>query len=159
MSEEKKKKPDHLDSVLALISLHKHACEATENPRESDAEEVDVAQPTEHLGELRRLLERIPLGEIARIIEAIDPDDRLLVWREVREERGESLLEILSDLKEEDIDALAFGSVRGASLDLISDPTFEVCNCSRGLPGCRRRGDAFVAPVKRRGLVGAGHRG
>ncbi len=103
MSEEKKKNPDHLDSVLALISRHKQACEASESPRETDAEEVDVAQPTEHLGELRSLLERIPLGEIARIIEAIDPDDRLLVWREVREERGESILEVLSDEVRQDL--------------------------------------------------------
>ena len=103
MSEEKKKNPDHLDSVLALISRHKQACEASESPRETDAEEVDVAQSTEHLGELRSLLERIPLGEIARIIEAIDPDDRLLVWREVREERGESILEVLSDEVRQDL--------------------------------------------------------
>ena len=89
--------------MLALIARHKEACEAAEHPNETDAEEVNVEQPTEHLDELRTRLERIPLGEIARIIEAIDPDDRLLVWREVREERGESILEILSDEVRQDL--------------------------------------------------------
>src|SRR3546814_869907 len=66
-----------------------------------------------------------------------------------RQPRVVQLLKILSDLKKEDIDALAFGSVRGASLDLISDLTFEVCNSSSGLQGRRRRRDAFVAPGDR----------
>lgn len=82
------KKLDDLDNVRVLLARHKQACEAVAPENETAGEDATVEQPTEHLGELRTLLERTPLGEIARIIEAIDPDDRLLVWREVREERG-----------------------------------------------------------------------
>ena len=97
------KKLDDLDNVRVLLARHKQACEAVAPENETAGEDAAVEQPTEHLGELRTLLERTPLGEIARIIEAIDPDDRLLVWREVREERGESLLEILSDEVRQDL--------------------------------------------------------
>lgn len=63
-------------------------------PRQDLVEDVVHKQ---HLAGLRALLERIPLAEIAQIIEALEPDDRLLVWYEVREERGEAILEIISD--------------------------------------------------------------
>ena len=52
---------------------------------------------------LHSLLERIPLAEIAAIIESLEPEDRLLVWNEVREERGEAILEILTDEIREDL--------------------------------------------------------
>ncbi|MBP7525814.1 MAG: magnesium/cobalt transporter CorA, partial [Propionivibrio sp.] len=63
-------------------------------PRHDLVEDVVHKQ---HLTGLRSLLERIPLAEIAQILETLEPEDRLLVWYEVREERGESILEILSD--------------------------------------------------------------
>lgn len=52
---------------------------------------------------LHSLLERIPLAEIAAIIESLEPEDRLLVWNEVREERGRAILEILTDEIREDL--------------------------------------------------------
>ena len=52
---------------------------------------------------LHALLERMSLADIAAAIEALAPEDRLLVWNEVRAERGEAILEILSDDIREDL--------------------------------------------------------
>ena len=81
MSEEKIA-PDHLANVRELLAKHKL---------------VEDVVHKQHLTGLRSLHERIPLAKIAQILETLEPEDRLLVWYEVREERGESILEILSD--------------------------------------------------------------
>ena len=96
MSEEKNIEK-HLASVhelLARQALDDDLAQRQDAPRH---ELVEDGEDTQHLAELRALLERIPLADIARMIEALEPEDRLRVWNEVREERGESILEILSD--------------------------------------------------------------
>ena len=75
--------------------VHRH-----EMPRHELVE--DMVQKQHPVG-LHSLLERIPLAEIAAIIESLEPEDRLLVWNEVREERGEAILEILTDEIREDL--------------------------------------------------------
>ncbi|MDR2507583.1 MAG: magnesium/cobalt transporter CorA [Candidatus Accumulibacter sp.] len=60
-------------------------------------ENDDDAEYWHNLAALRDLLSRIPSEEIVRVIEALDPAERLLVWNEVREDRGESLLDMLDD--------------------------------------------------------------
>ena len=95
--------PDNLASVRELLSKHKLVEEFVhrqEMPRHDLVEDVVHKQ---HLAGLRTLLERVPLAEIAQIIEALDREDRLLVWHEVREERGEGILEILSDEVRQDL--------------------------------------------------------
>ncbi|MFB0934859.1 MAG: magnesium/cobalt transporter CorA [Propionivibrio sp.] len=101
MSEEKNN-PDFMGNVRDLLARHKEEealSPRQETPRHESADEVEL----QHLAELRTLLERIPLAEIARIIEGLDPEERLVVWHEVREERGEAILEILSDEIREDL--------------------------------------------------------
>jgi magnesium transporter len=102
MSEEKQPL-DNLGNVKEFIAKHRlveNLVERQDMPRQELVEEVVHKQ---HLAGLRSLLERIPLTEIAHIIEALEPDDRLLVWYEVREERGEAILEILSDEVRQDL--------------------------------------------------------
>ena len=60
-------------------------------------ENGDDAEYSHNLAALRDLLSRIPSEEIVRVIEALEPSERLLVWNEVREDRGESLLDMLDD--------------------------------------------------------------
>lgn len=86
--------------LLAKHKLVEDLVHRQEMPRHDLVEDVVHKQ---HLAGLRTLLDRIPLDEIARIIEALEPDERLLVWNEVREERGEPILEILSDEVREDL--------------------------------------------------------
>lgn len=94
---------DNLGSVRDLLAKHKLVEEFVhrqEMPRHDLVEDVVHKQ---HLAGLRSLLERVPLAEIAQIIEVLEPEDRLLVWHEVREERGEGILEILSDEVRQDL--------------------------------------------------------
>ncbi|MFZ4536641.1 CorA family divalent cation transporter [Propionivibrio sp.] len=94
---------DHLANVKDLLAKHKlveDLVHRQDMPRHDLVEDVLHKQ---HLAGLRSLLERIPLADIAQIIEALEPEDRLLVWYEVREERGESILEILSDEVRQDL--------------------------------------------------------
>ena len=102
MSEEKSI-PENLDTVKELLAKRKLVEEQAhrqETPRHEPTEEA-VHKP--HPAGLHSLLERLPLSEIAAIIEALEPEERLLVWNEVREERGEAILEILSDEIREDL--------------------------------------------------------
>jgi magnesium transporter len=87
----------HLADVKELIARHKlveDIVHRQEMPRHDLVEEIVHKQ---HLVGLRRLLDQISPIEIAQLIEALDPADRLLAWQEVKEERGERILEILSD--------------------------------------------------------------
>ena len=95
---EQEMSPEKLATVQALLAQHKSDEDAA--PRHEGAEE---APPRRRIDGLRELLERMAIDEIARILESLEPDDRLLVWDEVREERGESILEILSDEVRQDL--------------------------------------------------------
>ena len=86
--------------LLAKRKLVEDLVHRQEMPRHELVE--DMLQKQHSVG-LHSLLERIPLAEIAAIIESLEPEDRLLVWNEVREERGEAILEILTDEIREDL--------------------------------------------------------
>jgi magnesium transporter len=99
MSEEKNN-PNFMGAVRELLAGQKLADSRQETPRRDFSED---GEPERHQTELCVLLERIPLEEIARLIEALDPEERLIVWHEVHEERAEAILEILSDAVREDL--------------------------------------------------------
>ena len=94
---------DNLSNVRDILTRHNQLEDSTERQDNPRPDSPDDEARKQHLSELRSLLEHIPLAEIARIIETLQPDDRLLVWYEVREERGESILEILSDEVRQDL--------------------------------------------------------
>ncbi len=102
MSEEKAVQ-DNLSNVRELLlkrKLVEDLVHRQDMPRHELVE--DMLHKQQPVG-LHTLLERIPLAEIAAIIEALEPEERLLVWNDVREERGEAILEILSDEIREDL--------------------------------------------------------
>lgn len=98
MSEEKKIL-GNLTCVQELLARHR----PQNDPENVRHDSEDAAENQQSLDELRALLEHLPLSEIASIIEALDPEERLLVWNKVREERGEPILEILSDEIRQDL--------------------------------------------------------
>jgi magnesium transporter len=100
---EEEKILDNLGNVRELIAKHRLVEDLVHRQDMPRQEIVEDLVHKQHLGGLRSLLERIPLAEIAQIIETLEPEDRLLVWYEVREERGEPILEILSDEVRQDL--------------------------------------------------------
>jgi magnesium transporter len=65
-----------------------------DGPRQQLVENLVHVQ---HLEELRAKLELMPSDAIARILEALPPDDSLVVWELVAKARGEEILDELSD--------------------------------------------------------------
>ena len=102
MSEDKNI-PDNLDTVKELLAKRKLVEDLVHRQEMQRHELVEDMVHKQHPVGLHSLLERIPLAEIAAIIEALEPEERLLVWNDVREERGEAILEILSDDIREDL--------------------------------------------------------
>ena len=85
--------------VQELLARHKREQEAEARQEGFRLEEAEAAGGAA----LNALLERIPLQDVALIIEQLEPADRLLVWNEVREERGEAILEVISDEVREEL--------------------------------------------------------
>ena len=83
-----------VQSLLARQKLVEDLVHHQDMPRQDLVEELVHKQ---RLNELRHKLERMLPADIAFILEALQPDQRLLTWNEVKEERGERILEIVSD--------------------------------------------------------------
>ncbi|MBK8118220.1 MAG: magnesium transporter CorA [Sulfuritalea sp.] len=59
----------------------------------------------QHLSELKGLLDRMPPDRVARILEALPQDDSILVWEMVAADRGDEILDELSDALRETFSA------------------------------------------------------
>jgi magnesium transporter len=59
----------------------------------------------QHLSELKTLLDRMPPDRVARILEALPQDDSVLVWEMVAADRGDEILDELSDALRETFSA------------------------------------------------------
>ena len=101
--ETENKTPTNLENVKSLLATHRQSEDSATSQEGVDGETEQQHEKSDSLVSLRSLLERIQLTEVAAIIEALEPEDRLLVWYEVREERGESILEILPDEVRQDL--------------------------------------------------------
>ena len=60
----------------------------------------------QHLAELKALLGRMPPDRVARILEALPQDDSILVWEMVAADRGDEILDELSDALRETLSAM-----------------------------------------------------
>ncbi|MEF8721831.1 MAG: magnesium transporter CorA, partial [Candidatus Accumulibacter delftensis] len=90
----------HLDEVRSLLSLQKRVEELVEPLlRDQDSLALDEASAEiqqQYRRELRQKLRLMPPKEVAYIIEALEPNERLVVWEEVKE-GADPILAILSD--------------------------------------------------------------
>ncbi|HRD92923.1 MAG TPA: CorA family divalent cation transporter [Accumulibacter sp.] len=90
----------HLSEVRSLLSLQKRVEELVEPlVREQDSADLDEASieiRQQYRRELRQKLKLMPPMEVAYILESLDPNERLVVWDEVKE-GADPILAILSD--------------------------------------------------------------
>ncbi|RLJ68406.1 magnesium and cobalt transport protein CorA [Sulfurisoma sediminicola] len=103
----------HLSEVQLLLSRHRRVEEVVHRQEMPRHELVEDIVHKQHLVELQRLLDRLDTSYIARILETLPEEDRLVTWQQVDEARCDDILEIVSDdVREELVGARPYASVR-----------------------------------------------
>jgi len=116
---------ENLAQVIELLTIfhHEEALRAEGDP--------SVPKPSVHnsLPELRDRLSRMHTADVAQVLESLPRDDRLLAWRQLREQRGGDLLlavseavraSLLAQISEEEL-RLAIGQLDADDLAYIAD--------------------------------------
>lgn len=94
---------DDLLEVQELLAKHRLVGELARRQESPRKEVVDNLVQRQHVAELRHLLARLPTVSVALIVNALPEEDRLVVWKELAEERLDDILELLSDEIREDL--------------------------------------------------------
>ncbi len=88
---------DDLAEVQDLLAKHRLVEEVARRQDSPRHELVENLLHRQHIMELRTLFARLPTVTIALILSALPEEDRLLAWKEIAEERVDSILELLSE--------------------------------------------------------------
>lgn len=88
---------DYLSDVRNLLTRHKLVEDLVHRQDMPHHDLVESLVHKQNMVELQRLLDTLGDQPIARILEALPPDDRQIVWQLVREERKEEIRWELSD--------------------------------------------------------------
>jgi magnesium transporter len=94
---------EHLHEAQRLLSRHRmveNLVNRQEMPKHRLVENIVHKQ---NLGELGQLLNRLDAVDAARVIEALSPDDRLLAWEQIKQDRLDSILLLLLDEVREEL--------------------------------------------------------
>ncbi|MDP2170747.1 MAG: magnesium/cobalt transporter CorA [Rhodocyclaceae bacterium] len=103
----------HLSKVQLLLSRHRRIEDLVQRQDMPRHDLVEDLVHKQHLTELQMLLEGLETTHIARILETLPDEDRVVTWQQVNEDRCEPVLEILpDDLREELVGARSYASVR-----------------------------------------------
>ena len=103
----------HLAEVQLLLSRHRRVEDLVHRQDMPKHELVEELVHKQHLAELQKLLDHLDIGYIARILETLPEEDRLMAWQQVSEARCEPVLEEVSDdIREELVSARPPPSVR-----------------------------------------------
>ncbi len=103
----------HLAEVQLLLSRHRRVEDLVHKQEMPRHELVEELVHKQHLVELQKLLDRLDLHNIARILETLPEEDRVMAWQQVTESRCELILERLpDDIREELVGARSYASVR-----------------------------------------------
>lgn len=94
---------DDLLEVQELLAKHRLVGEMARRQESPRKEVVDSLLQRQHVAELRHLLVRLPTVSVALILNALPEDDRLVLWKELAEERLDDILELLSEEIREDL--------------------------------------------------------
>ncbi len=94
----------HLTEVRSLLSLQKLVEDLVREQETPNQDEVDVELQQQYRKELRQKLKLMPPREVAYILESLEPNERLVVWDEVKEGADPILALLPDDVLEELID-------------------------------------------------------
>lgn len=94
---------DDLAEVQDLLAKHRLVEDMLRRQELPRHELVESLVHRQHIFELRALLARLPTVNAALILSALPEEDRLVAWKEIPEERVDSILELLSDDIREDL--------------------------------------------------------
>jgi magnesium transporter len=86
-----------LHIVQELLSKHRLAESTIAKPDTAHHDQAGNIVPKQYLAELRSYLAKLESPEIANILEALSPDNLLLVWGQIDESRVDELLSEVSD--------------------------------------------------------------
>ena len=89
--------PVHLAEVRRLLSRHRLVEDLVHRQDMPRHELVEDLLHKQNLVELQRFLGRCDVAEVAAIIESLDEHERLLVWNEIDEDIGDSVLALVAD--------------------------------------------------------------
>ena len=88
---------DYLSDVISLLARHKLVEGLVHRQDMPRHELVETLVHKQNRVEFQRLLDQLGYQIIARILEALPPEDRQIVWQLVREERKEDIRKEISD--------------------------------------------------------------
>ncbi len=115
MSTELDRLSEHLEEVQGLLS-RRRLVESLVNRQEMPRHGlVEALVHKENMGQLGQLVNSLDPVEVARILEALPSEDRLLTWELIRKDRLDSiLLLLLDDVREELVNSSSHQSERAA---------------------------------------------
>ncbi len=86
----------HLTEVRSLLSLQKLVEELVPDADADGTSDINPEVQQQYRNELRQKLKLMPAKEVAYILESLEPNERLVVWNEVKE-GADPILALLSD--------------------------------------------------------------
>ena len=96
----------HLQQVQHLLSRHRLVAAMVNRQESPKRKLVDSLVQRENLGQIGKVLNALDDADVARILEALPADDRLLAWEQVKPERLDRvLLLLIDDVREELVNA------------------------------------------------------
>ena len=88
---------DDLAEVQNLLAKHRLVEEVSRRQDSGRHDVVENLVSRQHIAELRHLFGRLPTVTVALVLSALPEEDRLIAWKEIAEERIDSILELLSE--------------------------------------------------------------
>jgi magnesium transporter len=88
---------DDLAEVQNLLAKHRLVEEVSRRQDSGRHDVVESLVSRQHIVELRHMFARLPTVTVALVLSALPEEDRLVAWKEIAEERIDSILELLSE--------------------------------------------------------------
>ncbi|HZZ92381.1 MAG TPA: CorA family divalent cation transporter [Usitatibacter sp.] len=96
----------HLEQAQRLLSRHRLVAAMVSRQESPKHKLVDSLVQRENLGQLAKLLNGLDDAEVAQILEALPQEDRLLAWEQIRPDRLDRILLLVTDdVREELVNA------------------------------------------------------